>query len=76
MTTTKPATMKRDSFIVYSYQYDDMPRPKIRAYRRFYGDRRDLDWMPPTVIRWANIGAISYRNAMQTARSLFANVQP
>ena len=45
------------TYIVYLYQYREMPRPAIGAVRRTYHNGRDLDSLPPTVIRWANVAA-------------------
>ena len=62
---------RRDSFLVYLYQYNTMKAPKIDATRRTFGDARDLDAMPPTVTRWANIGATTKREAIRCGRGLF-----
>ena len=58
------------TYIVYSYHYNDMKRPRVDAQRRTYRDRRDLDSMPPTVIKWANVAADNKREAIAIGRPL------
>ena len=62
--------MKTSTYIVYSYRYNDMTRPRVDAFRRTHHDARDLDAMPPTVIRWVNVGALNKREALQCGRPL------
>jgi hypothetical protein len=58
------------TYIVYLYQYNTMRRPAVDAVRRTYHNGRDLDSLPPTVIRWANIAADSKREALRIGRPL------
>ena len=62
--------MRDTSYLVYSYRYNTMHRPRIDASRRIYKDRRDLDAMPPTVIAWANVAADTKREAIKIGREL------
>jgi hypothetical protein len=64
--------MKRNdsSYLVFLYRYREMPRAKVGAVRRVYRDRRDYDFMPPTVIRFANIAACNKREAIRTGRPI------
>lgn len=62
--------MKCISYLVYSYQYREMSSPKIDASRRVYRDRRDLDSLPPTVIKWVNVAACTKREAIATGKPL------
>ena len=58
------------TYIVYSYQYHTMPKPQYGAFRRTFHDRRDLDSMPPTVIKWVNVAATTQREALQVGKPL------
>ena len=60
------------SYLVYLYQYNDMKHPKWGAQRRTYRDARDLDSLPPVVIRWWSVAAMTQREAIQTGRILNA----
>jgi len=58
------------TYIVYSYQYVEMTRPRIDAIRRVHHDERDMDSLPPTVMRWTNVGAVNKREAIQIGRDI------
>ncbi len=60
--------MTDTTYIVYSYRYNDMKRTKVDAQRRTFKDARDLDSLPPTVIKWANVGADNKREAIAIGR--------
>lgn len=62
----------RPTYLVFTYQYNTMARPKLDAVRRTYHDRRDLDAMPPTVIKWWNVAATTKREAKTLGKSLAA----
>jgi len=47
-----------------------MKRARVDAVRRVYRDKRDFDFMPATVIRFANIAACSKREAIRTGRPI------
>lgn len=58
------------SYIVYTYQYNNMRRPRIDAQRRTFRDARDFDALPPTVLEWANVAATNKREAIGCARGI------
>ena len=67
--------MQDITYIVYLYQYREMKHPKIDAFRRV--DRHtDLDRLPPTVIRWANIAADTKREAITIGRPIVKAEHP
>ena len=51
------------TYLVYTYQYNDMKQPK-RAVR-WYREPSDIDTLPPTVIDLRIIKATSRRQAMK-----------
>lgn len=62
--------MRDKTYIVYSYRYNNMVRPRVDAQRRTFKDHRDLDSLPPVVIKWVNVAADSKREAIAIGKRL------
>ena len=61
------------SYLVFTYQYREMPKAKLDAQRRVYHDKRDMDFMPATIIHWANVVADTKREAVKIGRHMLAH---
>lgn len=59
-------------YVVYSYQYNDMKKPKVgaRRFERLQGGLTTVDTLPPTVRQIAYVDAPNAADAIDYARAM------